>query len=44
MTALTTLIPPYFLKRLFREDVPSTLGPEQEEEVAAEENVTGNVG
>jgi Kef-type K+ transport system membrane component KefB len=44
MTALTTLIPPYFIKRLFRDDVSPLVGPEQEEEVAAEENMTGHVG
>jgi Kef-type K+ transport system membrane component KefB len=44
MTALTTLIPPFFIKRLFREDVPPTSSPEQEEELAAEANVPGHVG
>jgi Kef-type K+ transport system membrane component KefB len=46
MTALTTLVPPFFIKKLFRADAHSVeLTPEQEEEeLASEENVPGSVG
>lgn len=46
MTALTTLVPPFFIKRLFRGDAESvklTIAQE-EEEVATEEKVSGQLG
>ena len=46
MTALTTLVPPFFIKRLFRGDEHSVkLTVEQEEEeIATEEKVSGQLG
>lgn len=46
MTAVTTLLPPFFIKRLFRKDAESTkLTLEQAaEELATEENVSGSLG
>ena len=46
MTALSTLVPPFFIKRLFRGDEKSVkLTTEQEEEeIATEERVSGQLG
>jgi Kef-type K+ transport system membrane component KefB len=46
MTALTTLVPPFFIKRLFRSDAESQqfTAVQVEEEAASEENVSGTLG
>lgn len=50
MTGLTTLVPPFFIKRLFREDAIAAQarlergGVQSEEEAAREENVSGSLG
>jgi Kef-type K+ transport system membrane component KefB len=50
MTAFTTLIPPYFIKRLFAEDAETARleldqsQPAVEEEASREENVPGSLG
>ena len=46
MTALTTLVPPFFIKRLFRGDEQSVklTIEEEEEEAATEERVSGQLG
>jgi Kef-type K+ transport system membrane component KefB len=46
MTAITTLVPPFFIKKLFRQDAqsPQLTPAEEEEEVASEENVSGSLG
>ena len=46
MTALTTLVPPFFIKRLFRRDSESVKMTieQEEEELATEEKVSGQLG